>query len=136
MEKLNRIELKRVEYVPRTLEPGFLYVAEEFDAAVHLCACGCMKKVSTPLGPTEWTVEETSEGPSVRPSVGNWQLPCKSHYWIDRGRIHWSEAWTEEQILSGRRAEEERRQAYYEARRSKPRWFVRVWHWIMRLFGR
>src|SRR5262245_66537482 len=105
MQKLTQIELVRVRYVPTTLEPGRLYVSEEFGAAVHLCACGCGSKVSTPLGPTEWTLQETAGGPSLRPSVGNWQFPCKSHYWISKGGIVWSDEWTPEQIAAGRRAE-------------------------------
>lgn len=135
MPKLIRIELKRVEYIPKVLEPGILYVAEEFDAALHLCACGCMTKVSTPLGGTEWRLEETPEGPSLCPSVGNWQFPCQSHYWINRGAIEWCKAWSEAQILSGRQAEEERRHAYYESRRPKPTWYIRAWEWIKSLFS-
>ena len=45
--------------MPQDLRPGVLYVSEEFGAAAHLCACGCGEKVSTPLGPTEWSLEET-----------------------------------------------------------------------------
>ena len=60
--------------MPQDLRPGVLYVSEEFGAAAHLCACGCGEKVSTPLGPTEWSLEETGGGPTLRPSVGNWQL--------------------------------------------------------------
>ena len=106
MQKLTTIKLARVQYIPRTLEPGVLYVSEEFEAAVHLCACGCGLKVSTPLGPTEWRLEETDNGPSLRPSVGNWQFPCQSHYWIDQGNIVWSDKWTPDQVTTGQRAEE------------------------------
>ena len=56
MHKLITIKLACVEFIPKTLEPGVLYVSEEFEAAVHLCACGCGLKVSTPLSPTEWDV--------------------------------------------------------------------------------
>lgn len=55
------MELQRVHYMPKDLKPGILYVSEEFGAAAHLCACGCGMKVSTPLGPTEWSVEETKK---------------------------------------------------------------------------
>jgi hypothetical protein len=47
--------------------------------------------------------------------VGNWQLACKSHYWIYRGKIRWSDKWTPEKIAAGRRGEEERRSAYHDA---------------------
>lgn len=135
MQKLTKIRLFRVQYIPKVLDQGVLYVSEEFGAVVHLCACGCGSKVSTPLGPTEWTLEETRDGPSLRPSVGNWQLPCKSHYWIHGGRIIWSGQWTTEQIAAGRRADEKRRRAYYDALNRKRGGVIRkVWRWMMSLF--
>ena len=99
-----KIELQRVHYMPKELKPGVLYVSEEFGAAAHLCACGCGSKIRTPLGPTEWALEETDSGPTLRPSVGNWQQACQSHYWIYRGEIVWSVKWTPEQIAAGRRS--------------------------------
>jgi hypothetical protein len=136
MPKLTHIRLVRVQYVPKVLEPGLLYVAEEFGAAVHLCACGCGTKVSTPLGPTEWSLQEFGEGPSLRPSVGNWQHPCRAHYWINRGEIVWSGQWTPEQIEAGRRAEEQRRREYYDdLERKREGFWKRIWRWIKRLFG-
>lgn len=135
MNKLTRVTLVRVQYIPKTLEPGVLYVSEEFGAALHLCACGCGARVSTPLGPTEWTLDETPAGPSLRPSVGNWQLPCKSHYWIEGGNILWAEQWTSERIAAGRRAEEQRRRAYYDALDHRRDGLVRrLWHWLKGLF--
>ncbi len=135
MHKLTQIKLVRVYYVPKVLEAGVLYVSEEFRACVHLCACGCGIKVSTPLGPTEWALEETPDGPTLTPSVGNWQLPCRSHYWIREGTIHWSGAWTPEQIIVGRRNEELRRRAHFDAL-AQQRGGIgkRVWRWFKKLF--
>jgi hypothetical protein len=117
------------------LQHGLLYVSEEFDAAVHLCACGCGSKVSTPLGPTEWFFKETPDGPSLRPSVGNWQLPCQSHYWIEGGEVIWHGAWKYEEILAGREAENRRRTKYYEARSAKPAgFFMKLWKGVLRFF--
>lgn len=131
-----RFELRRVHYMPKVLEPGVLYVSEEFGAAAHLCACGCGAKIRTPLGPTEWSFEETSQGPTLHPSIGNWQQGCKSHYWIVRGEVLWSHTWTEEQIATGRRAEQERREAYFEEVNRKNRGvFGRFWRWLKSLFG-
>ncbi len=124
-----RIELERVQTMPALLEPGVLYVSEEFETAAHLCACGCGSKVRTPLGPTEWQFTDHPQGPSLRPSIGNWQRPCKSHYWIDRGKVEWSTEWTPEQIAAGRAAEERRREHYY-AELYPDRWWVRVWRWL------
>jgi len=138
MPKLTRIRLERVYYIPPVLEPGVLYVSEEFDSAVHLCACGCGLKVSTPLGPTDWSVQETTEGPSLTPSVGNWQIPCQSHYWISRGNIEWYGAWSPEAIKRGRENEAERREEYFAARaraRKRKSPIVRLWEWLKKFFG-
>ena len=126
-----RFELQRVDYMPTDLEPGVLYVSEKFGIAAHICACGCGAKIRTPLGPTEWAVKKTRYGPSLWPSVGNWQQRCQSHYFIRRGEVIWCEKWTPEQIASGRADEDRRRKAYFdtrERRRNAPLW--RLWRWL------
>lgn len=130
-----RLELVQVQYIPKKLEPGILYVSEEFGAAVHLCACGCGSKVSTPLGPTDWKFYNTASGPTLNPSVGNWQLPCQSHYWIRNGEVVWYGRWTQEQIEAGRQADLENTQAYYDALQPERRGVLhRLWKWIRGLF--
>jgi Family of unknown function (DUF6527) len=132
-----KIELQRVHFMPKELKPGVLYVSEEFGAAAHLCACGCGSKIRTPLGPTEWALEETGRGPTLRPSVGNWQQACQSHYWIYRGEIRWADKWTPEDIAVARRSEEQRRRAYYDfLNRKRGGAMRRLWHWIKWLFKR
>jgi hypothetical protein len=132
-----KIRLQRVRFMPKELNPGVLYVSEEFGAAAHLCVCGCGSKVRTPLGPTEWALEETDYGPTLRPSVGNWQLPCQSHYLIIRGEIIWAAKWTPEEIAAGRRDEERRARAYYEALERQRGGIVRrLWRWIKNRFER
>lgn len=131
-----RVRLERVHYMPKTLEPGVLYVSDEFGTAAHLCACGCGSKVRTPLGPTEWVVEETPRGPNLVPSVGNWQQPCQSHYWIRHGDVRWAEPWTPEEIAAGRQREEERRHAYYDALAQRHSGtFKKLWRWVRRMLG-
>lgn len=132
-----KIELQRVHYIPKELKPGVLYVSEAFGVAAHLCACGCGSKVRTPLSPTEWSLEETDAGPTLHPSVGNWQQACQSHYWIIRGKVIWSAKWTPEQIAEGRRAEEQRRRVYYDALyRQQGGTLHGFWRWIKRVFQR
>ncbi len=111
---MERIKLFKTLYIPKDLESGILYVSEEFGVACHLCPCGCGSKVVTPIGPTEWSFSEVDDKPTLYPSIGNWQFPCKSHYWIEGGLIKWSYQWTDEQIMNGRQMEEIRRRAYYE----------------------
>jgi hypothetical protein len=129
-----RFELQNVKYMPKALSPGILYVSREFDAAAHLCACGCGEKIRTPLGATEWSVEETPDGPTVRPSIGSWQKSCRSHYVIRGGEVRWAKQWTEAQVLAGRRGEERRREVYFAAREKKRR--RSFWTWVARLFRR
>lgn len=100
--------LQHVHYMPKQLLPGILYVSIEYQVAGHLCACGCGNKVIVPLGPAEWSFSERDGKPTLRPSIGNWQLPCKSHYLITAGAVQWADRWTEEKILAGRRAEQQR----------------------------
>lgn len=76
------------EYIPAEVKPETLYISMEFDTAVHLCACGCGTKTVTPFGTRDWIL--TYDGTvSLRPSVGNGQQPCRSHYFIKRNQIDW-----------------------------------------------
>ena len=132
-----KFELRRVRFLPKELKPCVLYVSEEFEIAAHLCACGCGAKIRTPLGATEWSVEETESGPSLSPSVGNWQEGCQSHYWIERGKVRWAPKWNEQEIAEGRRQEQERRRVYYEELYRKKGWGVeRFLCWLKRLGNR
>ncbi len=114
MGRTMQIRVQHVQFVPNVLEPGILYVSKEFEIAVHLCACGCGSKVKTPLGPVDWSLRESRNGPSLYPSIGNWQHECRSHYWIRNGKVVRAPQWTPEQIIAGREAEKGRRTAYYE----------------------
>lgn len=131
---IESFRLERVRYIPKVLEPGVLYLAAEFDIAAHLCACGCGTKVTTPLGSTEWQVTETKSGPSIWPSIGNWQLPCRSHYVIAGGQIRWAGQWSDDRIQAGRKAEQHRREAYYAARAHARKPLVRFVRWLRSLF--
>lgn len=129
-----KIRLQRVHYMPKTLEAGVLYVSEEFCTAAHLCACGCGSKIRTPLGPTEWSFKETPLGPTLHPSIGNWQQACKSHYLIIEGKVIWANQWTPEEIKAGRYAEESRRKTYYDALDSRSSGYLRkFWNWLKNL---
>ena len=130
-----KIALQRVRKMPQTLDAGVLYVSEEYEIAMHLCPCGCGSRVSTPLGPTDWRFHEERHGPPLYPSVGNWQKQCQSHYWIRNGEIVWAPKWAQEEILEGRRMEQERSVAYFAQRaRERNRPLGRFWRWLTRPF--
>ena len=129
-----QFRLERVHFMPKALEPGVIYMSEDFSTAAHLCACGCGMKVRTPLGPAEWTIEEGKSGPCVRPSIGNWQQPCRSHYWIWEGEAVWAEDWSPEQVVAGREREAERRRLHYDTAPSTGLW-KRLIRWLLGLWG-
>lgn len=134
--KINKFVLQRVSFMPQELRSGILYVSEEFNTSAHLCACGCGSKIRTPLGPTDWSFVETDSGPSLYPSIGNWQIACKSHYWIRKGNVMWANEWTYDQIMAGRHEEENRRLSYYNALgNSKNKAHKNFWEWIKNLFS-
>ena len=66
-----------------------------YATTTHLCACGCGNKVVLPLSPADWQLYFDGERVSLTPSIGNWQFPCQSHYWIRRNGIFWADRWSE-----------------------------------------
>lgn len=131
-----KIILFQVHFLPKELESGILYVSQDFAVAGHLCPCGCGSKIITPLGQNEWSFSEVNGKPTLYPSIGNWQLPCRSHYWIKKGVIVWSYRWSEKQIKAGYLEEELQRKLYYENRQScvkKQSLVVRVLNWLFAL---
>ena len=74
------------------MEDGVLYMAPHFQVAVHKCMCGCGEKVVIPLGDKDggwaWSFDGTNT--SLHPSIGNFQQPCKSHYFLKQGKVQWA----------------------------------------------
>lgn len=94
---------KFVSLIPEKIEAGILYISIEFKTAIHLCACGCGNEVVTPLSPSDWELIFDGESVSLYPSIGNWSLPCQSHYWIRKGGIKWAPTWSRTQIEENRK---------------------------------
>jgi Family of unknown function (DUF6527) len=132
-----KFALKKVRYIPSELQQGVLYVSKEFGIAVHLCACRCGSRITTPLGPTEWSVRQTKKGPTLHPSVGNWREACQTHYWIREGEVRWAEKWSPEQIAAGRQEEERRTASYYIARGERRANIAQILlRWVRNVFGK
>ena len=125
---IEHMRLEAVEFMPVHLEPGILYASKKYRTAAHLCACGCGEKIRTQLGDIGWRLTVGRSGPTLYPSIGNWQKPCRSHYFIRNGRVLWQGDWTDEEIIRGRRSEEMRRDAYFEPRRKG--WWPRLKSWL------
>ena len=71
-----------VDTIPVNLQGGILYVSLRYNMVSHLCACGCGHRIDTPIAPDEWQMVYDGESITIRPSIGNWDLPCQSHYFI------------------------------------------------------
>jgi hypothetical protein len=110
--KLAAVEPEFVEFIPADLTEGKLYVSMLYATTVHLCACGCGNRVVLPLSPAEWQLHFDGESVSLTPSIGNWEYPCRSHYWIKANKIRWAAPWTDDQIAAGRRRDAEALNAY------------------------
>jgi hypothetical protein len=102
-----------VESVPEEMEQAVVYVSIRFRSAIHLCACGCGNQVVTPLSPTDWRLTFDGVSVSLDPSVGNWSLPCRSHYFIRRNKAVWAGEMSDERIASGREHDRRLKDRYY-----------------------
>jgi hypothetical protein len=105
-----------VEFIPPALAEGVIYVSTTYSTAIHLCACGCGNKVVTPISPAEWQLSFDGDSISLTPSIGNWEFPCRSHYWIRRNKIRWEAAWTGHKIEAGRLRDAEDMGEYFAGR--------------------
>ena len=112
---MNTITPRFVEFVPESLEQGVLYVSMQYSTASHLCACGCGAVVVTPLKPTGWTLSFDGKV-SLDPSIGNWSMNCKSHYWIKKNQIQWSRKWGKDEIADVRAWEASDRADHFRKR--------------------
>ena len=90
--RISRLQAEFVEFIPEHLAPGVLYISRRYSTAAHLCCCGCGLEVVTPLNPAKWHLSEQGGKVSLSPSIGNWSLPCQSHYWVEEGLVQWAGA--------------------------------------------
>lgn len=86
-----RYELKRVERIPRELEPGVVYHSQEYELGALLCACGCGHRINL-LVPDSHRVFTRRGSVTVRPSILVADGACLSHYFITAGEVEWSYA--------------------------------------------
>ncbi len=103
-----------VDVIPKEPDEGVLYVSIEHAVAVHLCACGCGRKVVTPLAPIHWKLIFDGSSVSLSPSIGNHAFPCKSHYWLENGRVRWSYEMSQQEVEAVRAKDKRQRAAFYE----------------------
>lgn len=93
MPKSNHLQPEYVSFLPEILVEGKLYISKQYGSASHLCACGCGAEIVTPLSkpglPPMWELTEADGKVSLSPSIGNFQIACKRHYFIRENQIVW-----------------------------------------------
>ena len=144
MMTASHISIEFVSLVPEDLEPMTLYISMEYASTTHLCFCGCGSKVVLPLSPTDWQLYFDGHSLSLTPSVGSWDLPCRSHYWIKGSKVRWASSWTQDQIDRAAGMDLEAKTRYFSeqagAERSTPAGPVakdrRPWRRLLRWFRR
>lgn len=104
-----------VESFPDSPEEGKLYLSIRFRTAMHLCCCGCGNQVVTPIRPHDWTMSYNGEAASLYPSIGNWSLQCRSHYWITKGKVVEAEDWSNAKIDRNREVDLLRKESFNNA---------------------
>jgi hypothetical protein len=102
-----------VELIPDIVEEGVLYISIPYATSTHRCACGCSEIVVTPIKPTDWILTWNGTSVSLNPSIGNWSLPCQSHYWIIENKIIWSRKWDDYEIKAVRAKDNKTKSRYY-----------------------
>jgi hypothetical protein len=121
------------EFIPKTLDDGVLYISKKFKTASHRCCCGCGTKIVTPLRETEYSFTDHGRVVSLSPSIGNWNHPCQSHYWIRKNQVVWAPTMSKEEIGRNRVADDALREAHFarlawswwrRAGRRLKRWFA------------
>jgi hypothetical protein len=119
MIRYQRVEHKFVDDIPEQLEAGILYVSIRYATTVHLCCCGCRREVVTPLAPAQWRLTFDGENVSLHPSIGNWNLPCRSHYILNAGQVIEASSWSDEDVTYGQARDKRARSAYYASKEHK-----------------
>jgi len=141
---VNKLTHSFVDCIPEALQDAVLYVSVKYGTAVHRCCCGCGREVVTPLTPTDWKLIFDGETVSLYPSIGNWNFPCRSHYWIRHNRVEWAEDWSDWQVRAATTEDQVQKDEFYglgsvaeksdEARKEPPKDDRKFWSRFWRLW--
>lgn len=119
---------------PDQPEPGSFYYSEDFRSSLHLCACGCERRVVLPIKPAGWQMEVAGASVSLYPSVGNREFDCRSHYLIRDGSVIWLAGMSDREVTASRERDEEHIRAVH--RISLWKRLKNIWTWLQRTFLR
>lgn len=118
MMRYTKLRHEFIKDIPEKLEPGVLYVSIEYATAVHSCCCGCGVEIVTPFTPTDWKMTFDGETISLRPSIGNWNESCRSHYVIERGRVVEAGPWSDRQVKAEAQRDAATKRKFYSEKSS------------------
>jgi Family of unknown function (DUF6527) len=113
MKRQSTFQHEFVEFLPTNIAEGIVYVSMAYATAAHRCACGCGNEVVTPLSPTDWQLSFDGVSISLTPSIGNWNFPCRSHYFITHNKVQWAHQWSEQRIEAGRKHDRRVKEQYF-----------------------
>ena len=152
MMQVTRLEHRFCTHIPEILEPGLLYISMDFATAAHSCCCGCGEEIVTPFTPTDWRMVFDGQTISLWPSVGNWSLPCRSHYVVKGGVVVEAPPWSDEEIAAERKRDRAAKARFYgttapaisdddwsgfdQNRLAKTNWWSRFRRWAARYAGK
>ena len=110
---------KFVATIPRPIEDGVIYISIEYATAIHKCCCGCGNEIVTPFSPSDWRLIFDGETISLHPSLGNWNLECRSHYWIINSVVKWAPQWNAKQIAAAKQRDFPDKEGHQKKKRKK-----------------
>ena len=100
--KTNRFKVEFVDKIPSNLKDGILYVCISCNVIVHRCACVCGERTVTPIDKKYgWKMSYDGQSITLRPSIGNYSIPCQSHYYITENKVEWLESYLQNNTKNG-----------------------------------
>lgn len=113
---------------PDEPQSGVFYYSEDFRSSLHLCACGCERRVVLPIKPAGWRMDVGDAGVSLYPSVGNREFDCRSHYLIRDGAVIWLTSMSDREVAASRRLDQQHIRAVHSISLWKR--LKNIWAWL------
>lgn len=120
---------QRVARTPGVLTKGVVYHSEDFELAALLCACGCGHRINL-LVPDSHEVSDDGGFATVTPSIGVFDAPCLSHFWITAGAVTMLPAFSQSSASAIMRRQITRHVATESVRAA---WWRRAIAWLKRV---
>ena len=100
--KTNKFKVEFVDKIPSNLKDGILYVCISCNVIVHRCACGWGERTVTPIDKKYgWVMKYDGQAITLRPSIGNFSIACRSHYYITDNNVEWLERYQQKDNKKG-----------------------------------